>query len=214
MQIAIALYDDFTGLDAMGPYEILARIPGATFTFVAERAGIVTSDTGALRVEVANTFADVPRPDVLLVPGGPTTGQLIADHHPVIEWVRQAHPSTLYTTSVCTGALLLGAAGVLDGLRATTHWGAAGSLANFGATYESSRVVEQGKVITAAGVSAGIDMALTLAARLKDETFARAVQLAIEYDPKPPFACGSPSMASPEVMANLGAIFGAKQSAA
>lgn len=210
MQIAIALYDDFTGLDAMGPYEILSRIPGASFCFVASQPGLVRSDTGALAVEVTRSFDDVRNPDVIVVPGGPATARLIEEKHPVIEWVRSVHPGTTWTTSVCTGALLLGAAGVLQGLQATTHWAAIGSLPLFGATYSPERVVVQGKVITAAGVSAGIDMALALAAKLKDETFAQAIQLAIEYDPQPPFDCGSPSKASDDVKAQLAAVFTAR----
>ena len=210
MQIAIAIYDDFTGLDAMGPYEILSRIPGASFTFVAARRGLVRSDTGGLAVDVPLSFAEVPHPDVIVIPGGPTTAHLIETQHPVIDWAREVHPGSTWTTSVCTGALLLGAAGVLQGLQATTHWGAVGSLPLFGATYSPERVVVQGKVITAAGVSAGIDMALTLAARLKDKTFAQALQLAIEYDPQPPFDCGSPAKASDAVKAQLAGIFAAR----
>ncbi len=212
MQIAIALYDDFTALDAIGPYEVLSRIPDSAFTFVAAERGIVRSDTGALAIEVSKSFADVPAPDVLVVPGGPTTAQLIAADHPVIAWIRNAHPTTTWTTSVCTGALLLGAAGVLQGLRATTHWGALESLKMFGAEPCSERVVVQGKVITGAGVSAGIDMALTLAAKLRDEDVAKAIQLGIEYDPHPPFDCGSPAKATPGVMQHLAGVFAAKTS--
>lgn len=212
MQIAIALYNDFTALDAIGPYEVLSRIPDSTFTFVAAERGIVRSDTGGLAIDVSRSFADVPRPDVLVVPGGPTTAALIAENHPVIEWVRAAHPHTAFTTSVCTGALLLGVAGVLQGLDATTHWGATAALSTFGANPVSERVVVRGKVVTAAGVSAGIDMALTLAALLRNDDVARAIQLAIEYDPQPPFDCGSPAKATDAVRALLGGVLAAKAS--
>jgi transcriptional regulator GlxA family with amidase domain len=203
MQIAIGLYPEFTSLDAMGPYQVLQHVPGAELVLCAERTGILADDNGLLRLEIEHTFADVPRPDVLLVPGGYITRSLAVEGNPVVEWIRAAHPSTTWTTSVCTGALLLGAAGVLDGLDATTHWSAYADLESFGATPTEERVVVRGKVITGAGVSAGIDMALTLAAELASPMVAQAIQLGIEYDPRPPFDCGAPSKAPSEVMEQL-----------
>ena len=200
MQIAIALFDRFTALDAVGPYEVLVRVPGAEVTFVAERTGEVRNDLGRLGITADATFDDLAHPDVVLVPGGPGTRQLLAPDTALAEWVRTAHATTRFTTSVCTGSLVLAAAGLLDGLAATTHWGAADLLEGLGATYTPQRVVEQGKVVTAAGVSAGIDMGLALAAHLAGDDVARAIQLGIEYDPQPPFDAGSPAKAGPELV--------------
>src|SRR5919202_3740556 len=188
MKIAIPLFDGFTALDAVGPYEVLARVPGATVTFVAPEPGEKRSGDGVLGLTADRSLSDLPDPDVLGVPGRLATRL----PHPEIEdWIRTAHEGSRWTTSVCTGATLLGRAGVLDGLEATTHWLELESLADFGARPVERRVVEQGKVITAAGVSSGIDMALTLAARLVGPEVAQAIQLGIEYDPEPPFDSGS-----------------------
>jgi len=203
MQIAIGLYPEFTSLDAMGPYQVLQHVPDAELVLCAERTGILTDDKGLLRLEIERTFDDVPRPDVLLVPGGYITRSIAVEGNPVVGWIRAAHPTTTWTTSVCTGALLLGAAGVLNGLRATTHWSAYADLERLGAHPTEERVVREGKVITGAGVSAGIDMALTLAAELASPLVAQAIQLGIEYDPQPPFDCGAPSKAPAEVMEQL-----------
>lgn len=200
MQIAIPLFDRFTALDAVGPYEVLSRLPGATVSFLAESAGPRTTDTGMLTLEVQRTFAELPDPDVLVFPGGVGTRALLGEG-PVLEWVRQAHRTTRFTASVCTGSLVLAAAGLLDGLEATTHWMAMDLLGSLGARPTPRRVVEQRRIITAAGVSAGIDMALVLAARLAGEATARAIQLGIEYDPQPPFDAGSPQKAGPEIVA-------------
>src|ERR671919_1218512 len=162
MQIAILIFDRLTALDAVGPYEVLSRMPTAELDFVAAKPGIKTTDTGRLGLEAARSIAEVPSPDVLLVPGGEGNRPLLRDE-PVLSWLRSAHESSRYTTSVCTGALVLGAAGILDGLRATTHWAYLEHLASFGSQPTEERVVEDGKVITAAGVSAGVDMALPLA---------------------------------------------------
>jgi transcriptional regulator GlxA family with amidase domain len=192
MHVAIPLYPRFTALDAVGPYTVLAFAPGWTVTFVAAEPGPVVDDRGSLSLTATASFAEVPRPDVLLVPGGPGTVEALADEA-LLAWIRQVHAYTGWTTSVCTGAYLLGAAGVLAGLPATTHWGWLDGLAGFGAQPTGERVVHQGKVVTAAGVSAGIDMALTLLARVDGDRTAQAVQLAIEYDPQPPFSAGSPA---------------------
>lgn len=203
MQIAIGLYPEFTSLDAMGPYQVLQHVPDAELVLCAEQTGLLRDDKGLLHLQIEHTFDDVPRPDVLVVPGGFITRTLAHDGHPVVEWIRAAHPHTTWTTSVCTGALLLGAAGVLDGLDATTHWSAYRELESFGATPTEERVVRRGKVITGAGVSAGIDMALTLVAELASPLVAQAIQLGIEYDPQPPFDAGAPSKAPDEVMEQL-----------
>lgn len=199
MQIAIPLYDRFAALDVAGPYEVLAHLPGAEITFVAAEPGLQRTDSGPLEIDAPVALADLPEPDVLMVPGGLGTRARLEDEE-LLGWIRTAHASSQWTTSVCTGALLLGAAGVLDGLEATTHWLERETLAEFGARPVERRVVEQGKVITAAGVSAGIDMALTLAARLADDNVAQAIQLGIEYDPEPPFDSGSVGKAPQEIV--------------
>ena len=199
MQIAILIFDGLTALDAIGPYEVLSRLPGADLGFVAKEAGPKRTDTGALGVEADLALADLDSPEVVLVPGGPGSRPLMRDPE-VLEWLRSAHASSTWTTSVCTGALVLGAAGILDGKRATTHWAFLDRLSELGAEPVAERVVEDGKVITAAGVSAGIDMALTLVARIAGDEVAQAIQLGIEYDPQPPFDAGSLSKASPEVI--------------
>jgi putative intracellular protease/amidase len=195
MIIAIGLYQGFTALDAIGPYEVLTYLPDAEVVLCAEDTGLVDDHNDLLHLRIDTTFADVPRPDVLLVPGGPIAGQYAADGHPIVDWIRQAHPHTDWTTSVCTGALLLGAAGLLKGLPATTHWSAYGALASYGAQPTEQRVVTSGRIVTGAGVSAGIDLALTLAADIAGPEVAQTIQLAIEYDPHPPFDAGSPSKA-------------------
>jgi putative intracellular protease/amidase len=199
MQIAIALFDRFTALDAVGPYEVLSRIPGARVDFVAAEPGVYATDTRMLKLSVERSYADVPSPEVLLFPGGIGTRALMHDE-PTLDWVRKAHETSRYTTSVCTGALVLGGAGLLDGLEATTHWVSLPLLAELGARPVERRVVEQGKVFTAAGVSAGIDMALTLADRIAGPQVAQAIQLGIEYDPQPPFDAGSPAKAPQEIV--------------
>jgi transcriptional regulator GlxA family with amidase domain len=199
MRIAIVIFDGLTALDAIGPYEVLSRLPGAEVRFVAKRTGLKRTDTGALGVQADLALGDLAAPEVVLVPGGPGNRPLMRDPE-VLEWLRAAHRGSTWTTSVCTGALVLGAAGILDGKRATTHWAFLDRLSELGALPLAQRVVEDGKVITAAGVSAGIDMALTLASRLAGDQVAQAIQLGIEYDPEPPFDAGSPAKASPEVI--------------
>jgi transcriptional regulator GlxA family with amidase domain len=189
MEIAIPLYDRFTALDAVGPYEVLWRLPGATVRWVGVEARPYATDRG-LKLVAEATLDDVPAPDVVVVPGGTGTRDALRDER-LVEWIRAADATSTWTTSVCTGALLLGAAGVLDGLRATTHWAYMDALADYGAEATSERVVRQGKVITSAGVSSGIDMALTLAAEMAGADVAQAIQLRIEYDPQPPFDSGS-----------------------
>jgi transcriptional regulator GlxA family with amidase domain len=199
MDIAVLLFDGLTALDAVGPYEVLWRIPGAKMALVGSEAGMAQATEGALALRATHAMADVARADLLLVPGGFGTRRLEKDER-VLAWVRQIDATTTWTASVCTGSLVLGAAGLLRGRRATTHWAARDELAAHGALPAEERVVIDGKYATAAGVSAGIDLALVLAARIAGEDFARAIQLGIEYDPQPPFDAGSPAKAGPALV--------------
>ncbi|MBB5107431.1 DJ-1/PfpI family protein [Streptomyces spectabilis] len=199
MDIVIPLFDDFEPLDAIGPYEILAYLPGATVRFVGSAPGLVQDTLGSLPVHVATGYAEVERCDVLLIPGG-GSARTMAESPDFLDWVRRMHAGTRFTTSVCTGSLVLGAAGLLDGLTATTHWDAAAQLESYGAEYTPDRVVRHDRVITSAGVSSGIDMAVQLAALLTDEVTAQAIQLYTEYDPQPPFDTGSVAKAPAEVL--------------
>ncbi|MGC0413461.1 putative intracellular protease/amidase [Streptomyces sp. SAI-195] len=194
VQTAIVLFDRFTALDAVGPYEVLSRVPGAETVFVAERTGPVRNDTGSLALTADRTLADLPAPDVVVVPGGPGQDAQM-DNETLLDWLRAADATSTWTTSVCSGSLLLGAAGLLGGRRATSHWLALDLLNRYGAEPTGERVVTDGKYVTAAGVSAGIDMGLTLVGRIADDEHAQAVQLLIEYDPRPPYDAGSPEKA-------------------
>jgi transcriptional regulator GlxA family with amidase domain len=199
MNIAILLYDKFTALDAIGPYEVLSRLPGASVMFVAAEPGPIRTDNGMLTVLVEHSLEEAPQPDIVLVPGGP--GEVAARAGgTALEWLRAVDRTSTWTTSVCTGSLVLAAAGLLDGRRATTHWLAFDELRRLGAEPVDERVVFDGKLVTAAGVSAGIDMALALAARIAGDQVAQAIQLGIEYDPQPPFDAGSPHKAPAEIV--------------
>ncbi len=213
MQIAIPLFHEVTALDGIGPYEVLQRLPDAEVVFVGAETGEVRSDNGFLGLSVDATFDECPQPDVVVVPGGQGTRTLIEGDHPIIGWLQHAHETTRFTTSVCTGALVLAKAGLLDGLDATTHWGAYDELERLGARPTGKRVVEHvdDRIITAAGVSSGIDMALRLSELLVDETAARAMQLMIEYDPQPPFDSGSREKADDEVMTRAIEYFAVKK---
>ncbi len=208
MEIAILLYDGFTALDCIGPYEVLSRLPDTTVHFVSADGGDVRADTRALAIVTERSIADIPSPDIVLVPGGPGDEAAAADQR-VLDWLVRAHQTTKWTTSVCTGSIVLAAAGLLDGLEATTHWASYDRLRARGATPVAQRFVRVGKLITAAGVSAGIDMALQLVAEEAGEDYAQGVQLAIEYDPQPPFDSGSPAKAPPHVLEFLTAHFAA-----
>ena len=197
--MVIVLFDGITALDAVGPYEVLSRLPDAKVVFVAAEPGPKWTDNHALALLAERSLTEIEQTDVLVVPGGHGTRALLKDEE-LLDWIRRVHQTTRWTTSVCTGALLLGAAGVLRELEATTHWQSLDVLSDFGARPVQRRVVEQGKVITAAGVSAGIDMALTLAARVAGQDVAESIQLSIEYDPQPPFNAGSPLVARPELV--------------
>lgn len=202
MQIAMVLFDRFTALDAVGPYEMLCRTPGAETVFVAQRPGPVRNDRDDLALVADHSLDDVPAPDVVVVPGGPgQTAQM--ENETLLDWLRTADATSTWTTSVCTGSLLLAAAGLLDGRRATSHWLALDGLAAFGAEPVGERVVMDGKFVTAAGVSAGIDMALTLVGRIAGDAHAQAVQLGTEYDPQPPYDAGSPRKAPAALVGKL-----------
>ena len=203
--IAIPLFPQFTALDGIGPYEVLQRIPDFVVTFVGRERGVVRSDNGFLGIEVDATYDELPAPDVVVFPGGIGTRALLADEQ-VLDWVRGAHATSTFTTSVCTGSLVLAAAGLLEGLTATTHWAARDILTRYGAIVSEDRVVEHldHRIITAAGVSSGIDMALRLVELLVDRTAAEAAQLMIEYDPQPPFDAGAPGKAGAEVIERVG----------
>ncbi|MFJ4964533.1 Isonitrile hydratase [Streptomyces sp. ADI96-02] len=194
MQIAIVLFDRFTALDAVGPYEILSRMPGAGTVFAAERPGPVLNDSGSLTLVADKALAEVPAPDVVIVPGGPGQWDQM-ENGVLLDWLRAADAASTWTTSVCTGSLLLGAAGLLKGRRATSHWLALERLRPFGAEPTGERVVTDGKYVTSAGVSSGIDMGLTLLGRIAGDDAARSVQLVTEYDPQPPYDAGSPEKA-------------------
>ena len=204
VQVAIPLFPRFTALDAVGPYEVLQRIPHVDIVFVGHSRGEVRSENGLLGLSVDATFEDVLAPEVVVFPGGVGTRALERDAR-VLDWLRTAHATTRYTTSVCTGSLVLGAAGLLQGLTATTHWSCYRELSAHGAEPTAERVVEQldHRIITAAGVSSGIDMALRLTELLVDRTAAQAAQLMIEYDPQPPFDCGTVAKADDSVMTRV-----------
>jgi putative intracellular protease/amidase len=200
MNIVILLYPGFTALDAIGPYEVLSRLPGARVTFAAAAAGPVTTDTGMLTVVAEAAIAGLPQPEIVLVPGGPGQEEQMTDG-PLHEWLRAADAGSDWTASVCTGSLILAAAGLLAGRQATSHWLALHRLADYGARPVSERVVTDGKYVTGAGVSAGIDLALDLAGRIGGRETAEAIQLMIEYDPRPPYSAGSTAQAPADLVA-------------
>jgi putative intracellular protease/amidase len=202
MQIAVLLFDRLTVLDAVGPYEVLSRLPGAEVRFVAREPGRKVAANGPASLFADFALAEVPHPEVVVVPGGPGEEALRGDPA-VLAWLAEAHRTSRWTASVCTGSLVLAAAGILKGVRATSHWLALETLRALGAVPVPERVVIEGKIATAAGVSAGIDMALALAARIAGEREAQAIQLSIEYDPRPPFRTGSPSSAPADLVAEL-----------
>lgn len=207
MQIAIVLYPGLTALDAVGPYEVLRLLPDAEVRFVGAAPGPVVADSGVLFLGVTHSYAETPRPDIVLVPGsGPRTATTMADTQ-LTGWLRRVHETTQWTTSVCTGALILAAAGILDGQPATTHWNAQRGLAAMGAQPRpGERIVHAGKIVTAAGVSSGIDLGLWLAGQIAGREQAETIQLYIEYDPHPPFDAGHPSKASKTVVGNATAL--------
>jgi transcriptional regulator GlxA family with amidase domain len=209
MQIAYLLYDRFTALDITGPHDVFNSVPGNEAIFVAEKAGPVRNESDTLSLVADASLDEVTSPDVVVVPGG-FGNRALLEHEPLHDWIRTVHEGTEWTTSVCTGSLLLAAAGLLDGVRATTHWLARDLLAELGANVVTDRVVQEGKIVTAAGVSSGIDMALNLVQRMNGDEVAQAVQLGIEYDPEPPLDAGSPEKAPPEIVELVTAVFAAQ----
>jgi transcriptional regulator GlxA family with amidase domain len=209
MQVAYLLYDRFTALDITGPHEVLNSVPGNESIFVAERAGPVRNESDTLSLVADAAIDEVTSPEIVVVPGGYGT-RVLFDHEPVLSWLRGVHETSTWTTSVCTGSLLLAAAGLLDGAPATTHWLARDLLKELGAVPVPDRVVEHGKIITAAGVSSGIDMALGLVQRINGDEVAQAVQLGIEYDPEPPLDAGSPEKAPQPIVEVVTAAFEAQ----
>jgi transcriptional regulator GlxA family with amidase domain len=208
MQIAILLFEKLTALDAVGPYEVLRSVPGWEVRFVGARKGMVRTDSGALGLSVDYSLEEVTEPDIVLVPGGEGNRPLLQDET-VLSWLREVDRTTKWTTSVCTGSLVLAAAGLLDGKRATCHWLFLERLRELGADPVGGRFVEDGKFVTAAGVSAGIDMALHLVGREVGPEVAQAVQLGIEYDPQPPFDAGSPAKAPAPIVEAVTSVMGA-----
>lgn len=202
MKIAFLFYDGMTALDAIGPHEILTRLPGAEVYRVAKQAGIVQTESSDLKLIAEYSFSDITTADILLIPGAGNATSLKNDFK-TLAWIRDIHNTTTWTTSVCTGSLILGAAGILSGLKATSHWAVLDRLSQWKAIPISQRTVEDGKVITAAGVSAGIDMALVLTEKICGRQVGESLQLGIEYDPEPPFDAGSPQKASPQILEAL-----------
>ncbi len=199
MEIAILIYDKLAALDAVGPYEVMRNVPGWEVSFVAKEKGDTRTEDGSLGLVADRSLDEVGEPDIVLVPGGIGSRALMRDEE-VLTWLREVDRHTKWTTSVCTGSLILGAAGLLEGKRATSNWLVLDALRQFGANPVGGRWVEDGKVVTAAGVTAGIDMALHLVAQEVGPEVAQAVQLGIEYDPDPPFDSGSPDKAPPEIV--------------
>ena len=196
MQIAIVLYPGFTALDFIGPYEVLRWLPDAEVRFVWHEPGPVTADSGVLVVAATHSFDETPSPDVILVPGGFSTMEHARDER-LLDWVRKAHETATWTASVCSGSIILAAAGLLEGKRATSHWAALTALKALGVKpVGDERIVHEGEIVTCAGVSAGIDLGLWLAGQIGGESRAKVIQLSMEYDPQPPFDSGHMSKAS------------------
>jgi transcriptional regulator GlxA family with amidase domain len=202
MQIAIVAYPGFTALDILGPYEVLGRLPDTDVVFVTEHPGAIRNDLGSLSINVETSLADVTTPELVLIGGGPGQENQMANDN-LHEWLRAVDQTSAWTASVCTGTLILAAAGLLRDRRATTHWAALDALAGFGAIPTNERVVIDGHYATGAGVSAGIDMALTLAGLISGDDVAQTLQLLLEYAPQPPYTAGSPDSAPVEVVDNL-----------
>lgn len=195
--IGLVLYPQFTALDIVGPFQTLVDVPGLDVFFVAAQKGPVVDHSGKFSLEATHSFDEVDSLDVVVVPGG-FADRDIDSTNTVVQFIKKIHHTTTWTTSVCTGSIFLAHAGILNGLTATTHWASYDRLRDLGAVPTEQRVIKQGKIITAAGVSAGIDMGLVLVAALEGEDMAKLIQLAIEYDPQPPFDSGAPSKVTPE----------------
>lgn len=200
-EVAILLYDQMTALDAIGPYEVLSRLPGLVTKFVGTERGLKRTDK-TLGLMADHLLEEVMEPRIVLVPGGPGQAAIMKDER-VLSWISQAHQTSTWTTAVCTGSLILAGAGIMNGVRATSHWLALEELGRLGAVPVAERVVFDGKIVTGAGVSAGIDLALQLAERVSGEETARSIQLWIEYDPQPPFNAGNPRKANNSTVEEL-----------
>jgi transcriptional regulator GlxA family with amidase domain len=209
MQIAYLLYDRFAALDIIGPHDVLNSVPGNESIFVAEEAGPIRNESDTLSLVADASLDEVQSPDIVVVPGG-FGNRMLLEHKPLHDWIRTVHETSTWTTSVCTGALLLAAAGLLDGVPATTHWLSRDLLAELGAKPVPDRVVQHGRIVTAAGVSSGIDMALRLVQQINGDEVAQAVQLGIEYDPQPPLDAGSPEKAPQPIVDLVTAVFQAQ----
>jgi putative intracellular protease/amidase len=199
MKIAALIFDKITVLDIVGPTELLSWVPGSEIIWVGKEIGPIRAAPTGLALNVERTIDQVPSADVLIIPGGPGVRLLLKDDK-ILDWVRKVHATTTWTTSVCTGSLLLGAAGLLKDLEATTHWNSTAVLESFGAKYREQRVIPQGKIVTSAGVSSGIDMALWLVGKIAGDDAAKEAQLCIEYDPQPPYDAGAPSKVTQSVL--------------
>ena len=195
--VGLVLYPQFTALDIVGPFQTLVDVPGLDVFFVAAQKGPVVDHSGKFSLEATHSFDEVDSLDVVVVPGGFADRDIDSTNN-VVQFIKKIHPTTTWTTSVCTGSIFLAHAGILNGLTATTHWASYDRLQDLGAIPTEQRVIKQGKIITAAGVSAGIDMGLVLVAALEGDDMAKLIQLAIEYDPQPPFDSGAPSKVTPE----------------
>ena len=213
MQVAYLLYDRFTALDIIGPHDVFNSVPGNESIFVAEQPGPIRNESDTLSLVADASLEEIPSPDIVVVPGG-FGNRMLLEHELLHDWIRGVHETSTWTTSVCTGSLLLAAAGLLDGAPATTHWLARDVLAELGAKPVPQRIVEHGKIVTAAGVSSGIDMALALVTKINGKEVAQAVQLGIEYDPEPPHDSGSPEKAPPEIVELVTAAFEAREAEA
>jgi transcriptional regulator GlxA family with amidase domain len=197
-QIAYLAYDNFTVLDLTGPFEVLSKLPNYKSIIIAEKPGLITGG-GGMQIKADFSIEEIPNPEILLIPGGFGIDNLLENKN-IISWIQKAHKTSKWTLSVCSGALLLGAAGLLKDKQATTHWNRREQLKKYGVSVVNERYCKDGKIICSAGVSAGIDMALYLLSLEVNEMFAKAIQLGMEYDPKPPFDCGSPEKAPKQLV--------------
>ncbi len=200
-KIVILLFDNYTALDVIGPYEVLSKIPNARVYFVGpEKRGY--KDNYGLEISVDYSINEIPDADILFIPGGFGIDNILKNQE-IINWIQKIDCSTKWTVSVCSGSLLLAEAGLLNGKNCTTHWRRKGQLGNYNVNIKNERYVQDGRYITSAGVSAGIDMALYLASKIAGEEAAKMIQLGIEYDPKPPFDCGSPGKVPKKMLDKL-----------
>jgi transcriptional regulator GlxA family with amidase domain len=189
-----------TVLDAVGPYEVLSRLPEANVKFVAKEKGLIISDTHFLKLVAEYDITEIQSADILVVPGSVVSFIRESKDKAVLNWIQKVHQTTIWTTSVCSGSVILAASGILQGKKATSHWGAIHMLSDYGVTPSIERYIQEGKIITAQGVSAGIDLALFLVGQIVGEAKAKAYQLFIEYDPNPPYESGTITKADAETI--------------